>query len=73
MAKSEFSYEKSLQRIEEISQHLDGNVSIEELEMLVKEAKALIEKCKSHFGKSLIPTLSPSVAFELLPKNLTIG
>ncbi|MBK7224817.1 MAG: exodeoxyribonuclease VII small subunit [Saprospiraceae bacterium] len=47
MAKSEFSYEKSLQRIQEISQLLEGNVSIEELEILVKEAKALIEKCKS--------------------------
>jgi len=46
MAKGEFNYDKALQRIKDIAEKLESDVSIEELEKMIKEAKELIIKCK---------------------------
>jgi exonuclease VII small subunit len=46
MAKGEFNYDKALQRIKDIAEKLESDVSIEELEKMIKEAKELILKCK---------------------------
>jgi exodeoxyribonuclease VII small subunit len=47
MAKSKFSYDKSLKELQGIIEDLsDGDVSIDQLQLKVKKAKDLLEACQ---------------------------